>query len=114
MLWALAGPREDGLLVADHPYFERDEPTTWVEGGTHVETDAVFTHKVSHEWNHGIGEIITAVLDAGMTLTGFAEHDSAPWEALPGQMTRDAQGEWRLTERPWRLPCTYTLQATRG
>ena len=27
--------------------------------------DAVFEHNVSHEWNHGIGEIVTALLDAG-------------------------------------------------
>lgn len=28
-------------------------------------------------------------------------------------MTRDAGGEWRLADRPWRLPCSYTLQAVR-
>jgi hypothetical protein len=26
-------------------------------------------------------------------------------------MTRDEHGEWRLTDRPWRLAQTYTLQA---
>jgi hypothetical protein len=26
-------------------------------------------------------------------------------------MTEDADGEWRLTENPHRLACTYTLQA---
>jgi hypothetical protein len=48
-----------------------------------------------------------------MDLTGLAEHDSAPWAALPGQMERLEGGEWRLTDRPWRLPCTYTLQAVK-
>jgi hypothetical protein len=38
------------------------------------------------------------------------EHDSVPWEALPGVMERDGH-EWRLRDRPRRLPCTYTLQA---
>lgn len=114
MLWSLAGPRPDGLLVVDLPYFERPEPTVSTEGGTYVETDAVFTHNVTHEWSHGIGEIITALVNAGMALAAFTEHDSAPWEALPGQMTRDPNGEWRLADRPWRLPCTYTLQAVRG
>jgi hypothetical protein len=49
-----------------------------------------------------------------MDLTGLHEHDSAPWEALPGQMERIEGGEWRLADRPWRLPCTYTLQAVKG
>ena len=42
---------------------------------------------MTHEWNHGLGEIVTALLDEGMTLTGLAEHDSVPWSAA-GQMTR--------------------------
>jgi SAM-dependent methyltransferase len=114
MLWSLADARPDGLLVVDYPYFERDEPTIWEEGGTYVATDAVFTQNVTHEWNHGLGEIITALQAAGLGLTGLHEHDSAPWEALPGQMERIDGGEWRLADRPWRLPCTYTLQAVKG
>ena len=113
MLWSLADVRPDGLLVVDAPYFERAEPTIWDEGGTYVETDVIFTHNVTHEWNHGLGEIVTALQDAGMDLTGLVENDSAPWEALPGQMERDDGGEWRLADRPWRLPCTYTLQAVK-
>jgi SAM-dependent methyltransferase len=113
MLWSLADPRPDGLLVVDHPYFEREEPSVWDEGGTYVDTDAVFEHNVTHEWNHGLGEIVTALLDEGLQLTGLVEHDSVPWEALPGLMERLPGGEWRLTDRPWRLPHSYTLQAVR-
>jgi SAM-dependent methyltransferase len=113
MLWALADPRPDGLLVVEYPYFEREEPSVWDEGGTYVETDAVFEQNVTHEWNHGLGEIITALLGAGMSLTALVEHDTVPWEALPGQMERVDDGEWRLKDRPWRLPHTYTLQAVK-
>jgi hypothetical protein len=78
-----------------------------------VETDATFTHNVTHWWNHGLGEIITALMDAGLGLTGFTEHDSVPWEALPGQMTLGGDGEWRLSDRPRRVACSYTLRAVR-
>jgi SAM-dependent methyltransferase len=113
MLWALADPRPDGLLVVEYPYFEREEPVVWDEGGTYVQTDATFTHNVTHEWNHGLGEIISALIGAGLELTAFTEHDSVPWEALPGQMERIGGGEWRLADRPWRLPHSYTLQAVK-
>lgn len=113
MLWSLADPRPDRLLVVEHPYFEREEPTVWDEGGTYVETDVVFEHNVTHEWNHGLGEIVTALLDEGLELTGLVEHDSVPWEAMPGQMEPLPNGEWRLADRPWRLPHSYTLQAVR-
>ena len=112
MLWAIDETHTDRLVV-DHPYFEREEPLVFDDGGTYVETDATFSNDVTHEWNHGLGEITTAVLDNEMELTGLAEHDSVPWEAIPGQMTRDDSGEWRLADRPWRLAASYTLQARR-
>ncbi len=111
MLWTLADPRPDQLLVVEYPYFESEEPMVWDEPGTYVVTDAFFEHNITHEWNHGLGEIVTALMDAGMELTMLVEHDTVPWEALPGQMERVGPGEWRLTDRPWRLPHTYTLQA---
>ena len=113
MLWSLADARPDGLLVVDFPYFERDEATVWDEGGTYVETDVVFTANTTHSWNHGLGEIVSALMAEGLQVTSLVEHDSVPWEALPGQMTKDDRGEWRLTDRPWRLAASYTLQAVK-
>jgi SAM-dependent methyltransferase len=111
MLWALEDGRDDNLLVVRYPYFERPEPLVIDEGGTYVPTDIEFTHNVTHEWNHGLGEIVTALFDAGMQITSLTEHDSVPWEALPGLMERTDDDEWRLADQPWRLPHSYTLQA---
>jgi SAM-dependent methyltransferase len=113
MLWSLPDSRPDGLLVVDYPYFEREEPTVWDDSSTYVTTDAIFTANTTHEWNHGLGEIVTALHVQGLQITGLVEHDSVPWEALPGQMIRDDRGEWRLSDRPWRLPASYTLEAVR-
>jgi SAM-dependent methyltransferase len=113
VLWALDDTRADDLLVLRYPYVERDEPMEFDEGGTYVETDAVFEHNLTQEWNHGLGEIVTALLDSGMEITALAEHDSVPWEALPGLMEQAGGGEWRLASQPWRLPHSYTLQAVK-
>ena len=113
MLWAIADPRPDGLLVVEWPYFERPEPMVEDEPVTYVQTDATFTHNRMHVWNHGLGEIVTALLDNGLQLTMLVEHDSVPWEALPGMMTHTELTEWRLTDRPWRLPHSYTVQAVK-
>jgi hypothetical protein len=53
------------------------------------------------------------LLDQGLRLTMLEEHVSVPWEALPGLMTKGPDEEWRLTDRPWRLAATYTLQAVK-
>jgi SAM-dependent methyltransferase len=113
MLWSLADPRPDGLLVVEYPYRETVEPEQFDEPGTYVRTDHEFVHNRTYEWNHGLGEIVTALLVAGLRLTRLDEHDSVPWDALPGMMDALPGGEFRLCDRPERLPHTYTLQAVK-
>jgi SAM-dependent methyltransferase len=113
MLWALGLPRDDGLVTLDFPYFEQDQPLEWHEPGTYVDTDVEFEHNSTREWNHGLGEVVSALMEAGMSITGLVEHDSVPWDALPGQMERLDTGEWRLRDRPERLAHSYTLQAVK-
>jgi SAM-dependent methyltransferase len=113
MLWALEDARPDGLLVVEYPYFEREEPDVFTEEGTYVETPTTFTANTTHSWNHGIGELVSALLSRGLRMTAFEEHDSVPWDALPGQMEKLELGEYRLRDRPWRLAHSYTLQAVK-
>jgi len=110
MLWSLDENADDDLAVR-YPYFETAAPVTDDYDGTYLATDTTFTASVSHSWNHGLGETITALLDQGLVIEMLVEHDSAPWEALPGKLVEDDHGEWRLTEGRERLPMTYTLRA---
>lgn len=116
VLWTIEDGRDDGLVALKYPYFQHAEPLVFDEDGTYVQTDMSFTNTVSHSWNRGLGEIVSALLEAGMTITGLVEHDTVPWEALPGQMEQVAEkfDEWRLSDRPERLPHSFTLQAVKG
>jgi len=112
MLWALDDVRDDGLLAVRYPYFETAEPMAFTEEGTYVETDVTFVHNTSYSWNHGLGQIVSALLEHELVLTELVEHDSVPWEGLPGLMVRDdATEEYYLREHRERVPLTYTLQA---
>ena len=111
MVWALGS--EDGPLELKYPYFETPEPVVEDDPGTYVATETVFSVNTTHSWNHGLGETITALMGAGMELVSLEEHDSVPWEALPGQMTLGEDREWRLSERPERLAASFTLQAVK-
>lgn len=110
VLFSLNEDRQDALVI-EHPYFEQETPQVWEDDSSYVETDARLTATITHEWNHGMGEIISALLSHGMQITGLVEHDSIPWEALPGQMSCGEDGEWRLDRDRWRAPLSYTLQA---
>ena len=110
MLWALADPDGSGELRVTRPYFQRSEPDRWDQGGRYAASDAARVNMTSYEWNHGIGEIVTALLGHGMQITGLVEHDTVPWVALPGMMV-DIGGEFRLADQPDRLAASFTLQA---
>jgi SAM-dependent methyltransferase len=112
VLWAVDDERADGAVALEYPYFEHAEASVWNESGTYVATNARFAHTESHNWNRGLGEIVTALLDAGMRITALVEHDSVPWEAMHG-MRMIGGGEWQLADRPERLPHSYTLQAVK-
>jgi SAM-dependent methyltransferase len=113
VLWSVDDERDDDLLVIRYPYFETAEPLVSDSPGTYVATEAAIEHGVTHQWNHGLGDIVTALFDAGLTLTGLAEHDSVPWEALPGLMVQADGGEWRLAANPARVACSFTIQAVK-
>jgi SAM-dependent methyltransferase len=111
MMWAVDDRRTD-VLSLGYSYFETEEPWDEEEPGTYVETDVEFQHNRAISWNHGLGEIVTALLTRGFEVTGLVEHRSVPWDALPGRMVRDGDlDEWRLSDHGDRLPLTYTLQA---
>ncbi len=113
MLWALSDPRPDGMLVVEYPYFETDG-VHLSESYSYVEHDEPLASPEFVHFNHGLGQVITAVMDAGMVLTAIEEHDSVPWNALGDAMEEVGGGEFRLRDGASRLPCTYTVQATKA
>ena len=112
MLWALADPRPDGVIAVEYPYFET-AGTPFSETHSYVDHEGEIASPDTISFNHGLGEIITAVMRAGLQLTSFEEHDSVPWAALGDLMELLPNGEYRLKDRPERVACSYTLQAVK-
>ncbi len=46
------------------------------------------------EWNHGLGEIVSALLGEGLRITMLVEHRSVPYEAVRGHMVEIGGGEF--------------------
>jgi SAM-dependent methyltransferase len=112
VLWSL-DDRDDELLAIEYPYFETAEPIAIDEGArTYTDGDtSSMTHTETREWNHGLGEIVQAIIDAGLTLTMLEELTYCDWLALPSVMEIGKDNAAVLRDRPERLPLTYTLQA---
>lgn len=112
MLWSLSDSHPDGVIAVGYPYFET-AGTTFVEAKTYVDHDGDVASPETLQFNHGLGEIVTALLRAGMEITGLEEHDSVPYSALGELMEPIGGGEYRLIDRPERVAMSYTLQAVK-
>jgi SAM-dependent methyltransferase len=112
MLNTLADPRPDGLVVVEYPYFE-SPGVRFSEALSYIPHDEPLQSPDTVQFNHGVAEVITAVMAAGMSLTAIEEHHSVPWNPLADAMEEGDDGEYRLKDTPQRLAATYTLQATK-
>ena len=124
VLWTLDQERADHLLVVKERYFELPEPTLY-EGDTTYVDGPKLERRRTYEWNHGLAEIVTALIDAGLRISFVHEHREIPWQALPwmepvGTGTAGADGRYQ-SNRMWRLPeaqrelvpLMYSLLATK-
>ncbi len=112
VLWSLSDPRRDELLVIEYPYFET-AGVHFSETQSYVDHDEPLASPDMVHFNHGLAEVITAVMDSGMNLSAIEEHNTVPWNPLGDAMEHVGNGEYRLRHDPSRLATTYTLQATK-
>jgi SAM-dependent methyltransferase len=111
-LWSLEDERDDAQLVIGRPYFAVEQPTRWdAEPVWDKHAPEVSTNH--YEWSHGLGEIVGALLDAGLVIELLCEHQTCLWQALPF-MALGEDGWWRLPERPERLPLMYSIRARKA
>ncbi len=114
VLWALDYDHPTDLRF-DYPYFETAEAMEFDEPGTYAVADAEFEHNRTVEWNHGLGEIVTALLDAGLELRAFEEHRFVDWKPFEQFVCIDeVRGHYALPDdRRDLIPVSYSLRFTR-
>jgi SAM-dependent methyltransferase len=81
------------------------------EDGSYADRDAHLDHTVSYERLHSTGDLLTAVLDAGLTIELYHEFDvtgaPAPW------LERRDDGLYHFPPDAFRFPLSYSLRARR-
>lgn len=106
----------DGLRV-EQPYFQQEQPLTWEDEGSYVEAAAdapSVAHTRNHQWNHSLGEIVTALLHAGLVIDALEETPYAAWSPWADLMVNDEGGRgYRLRDHPERLPLQFLIEAHR-
>jgi SAM-dependent methyltransferase len=99
-----------GNLRVAYPYFHSAEPMRWEATGTYADRTAAIRHTVSYEWSHPVGDILNALLVAGLAVEFLHEFPYCVCSMLPG-MEQGPDGWWRLTGQPDKIPFLFSLKA---
>jgi len=92
------------------PYFSRD-PVVYAAHRDYIDPEARFSNPTTYTWLHPLGDIVTGLLDAGMSLDWLHEHDAVTWRMFE-ILVKDGTGLYRWPDKPW-LPLAFSLMATR-
>lgn len=108
LAWALADD-EPSLL---HTYFEETDPFVDDSDETYTDSERPLTHTRSYEWNHSLGETVTALIRQGLRIDSLTEHDWTVWPRFPW-LVETGHHHWTTPPDVARMPLTYTVLASR-
>jgi ubiquinone/menaquinone biosynthesis C-methylase UbiE len=103
---------EPGELRLVYPYWEHRDPLVFEVHGSYADPTADVGEQREHGWDHGLGEIVTALIDAGLVLEWLRESPELDWAADFLVETAPGSGRYRLPpEVKGELPLMFSLRA---
>ena len=102
-----------GELRLTYPYWEHHDPLVFDVKGSYADPDADFGEQKLHGWDHGLGEIVTALIEAGLRIESLEEHPFLEWAADFLVESAPGSGQFVLPPGPGELPLSFSLRATK-
>jgi hypothetical protein len=84
----------------------------WEQEGTYADRRAVVRNRVSYDYVHSMGEVLTALIAAGLQIEYLHEFPYCVCGMLPC-MEQDPDGWWRLKGRQDLVPFLFSVKATK-
>jgi SAM-dependent methyltransferase len=101
-----------GELRLQYPYWEHAEPLALPVHGSYADPTASVRTPMEYGWDHSIGEIVTALVDAGLTIKSLREYPFLDWKL--DFLVEGPDGRWRLPpEMKGELPLMFSLLASK-
>ena len=101
-----------GELKLLYPYWEHRAPLAFDNIGSYADPDAAVTVPKEYGWDHGLGEIVTALIDAGLRIESLREYPFVAWKI--DYLAEAGDGTWRLPESvKGELPLFFSILATK-
>jgi SAM-dependent methyltransferase len=87
-----------------------DRPLQFVEATTYTGDPTVMTHQATREWMHPLSDILGALIEAGLSIEMFREHEVLPWRGAPN-LVPASDRLWRLPDGHPRMPLSFSVRA---
>lgn len=113
LLGAFDYGRTDGLMVCIADYLRDGEPEHSDFPYSYTGDELPASARENYQWNHSLGEIVTAFAEQGLFIERLDEYDWLDWKAF-SQMVQGEDGRWRFPKGSPRLPLSYSMLARRG
>ena len=111
-LATLDDEQTEGPATVAYSYFHKPNPLRWETEVAYSDGASKLESKTNYEWIHPIGEIVTALIKAGLRLDFLHEHDEVAWKALP-IMVPGGHGQYRLPDGHPSFPLSFSIKATK-
>lgn len=108
ILWSFA---EDDMSI-ELDYFQT-EPYVDDRSGTYADLAAATEHNVCYEWQHTLGDVVSTIIDAGLTVELLHEHDYTLFPRWPWLVKSEFDRYEFPTGRP-RLPLMFSVRARKA
>jgi SAM-dependent methyltransferase len=103
---------QPGELRLEYPYWTHEEPLQFEVKGSYADRSAPTEGLVSSGWDHSLGEIVTALIDAGLRIDFLHEFDFVHWRL--DFLVEGDDRRWRLPPgTKGELPLYFSLKATK-
>ena len=99
-------------FVVRRPYFTPKEPLRIEEEGSYADNDARLEYRVTYSWPHSLGEVVTALIDAGLRIDFLHEFPFTAEEFFPSCVA-SPDGSFHLAQHNGSIPLLYSIKATK-
>jgi len=99
----------DDEAVFEYSYFEEPAGVMFDDGAMYTGGPALDEHGQTFQWNHGIGEIVGALMSEGLVLDSLVEHDWTMYPRFPW-LIHDGDGRWTTRHKIPLRPETRDLR----
>jgi len=110
LLWVLSD--DELTLDGRWSYFRDPAGISFDDHEDYADPDVVLEHSATHEWAHDLGEVLSVLLDAGLEIKMFHEHDQIAFRRF--SQLEEVEGDSRRFRIPKglpQLPLQYSLLA---